>query len=185
MVFASSGSDTTLLFDINQVDPANLAVGLVGSVTAIIDPLANNTDSSMTGMGMGGKLLTFQKAFQHSNAKRHIDLQKTQIFSVQVSSIAFVVGRLCVNCEFNIVVRSIAVSVVDYFLHDSCSQYGWMILKFLCRIRDGPHERKRGNVQWSIWRNAGGCESSWKQQYASNDAAWCSANPDWKKTGFA
>lgn len=51
MVYISSGYDVQLLFDINELEPGNLAAGLVGSVTAVVDPLANHTDAGMGAMG--------------------------------------------------------------------------------------------------------------------------------------
>ena len=51
-VFANSGYDDTLLWDIIEVQSGNLAAGLVGSVTAVIEPSANVTSAIV-----GGKTL--------------------------------------------------------------------------------------------------------------------------------
>ena len=48
-IFATSGSDMQLLFEINEAEPGNPYTGVVGSVTAVIDPSANHTDSGMGG----------------------------------------------------------------------------------------------------------------------------------------
>lgn len=47
-IFQSSGPDNTLLFDINEVQPGNLSAGLIGSVTAVVDPNKNYTNDGFT-----------------------------------------------------------------------------------------------------------------------------------------
>lgn len=48
-VFADSGYDDTLLWDVSEVQSGNLAAGLIGSATAVIDPQANVTSTVVGG----------------------------------------------------------------------------------------------------------------------------------------
>ena len=48
-MFANSGYDDTLLWDVSEVQSGNLAAGLIGSVTAVINPSANVTSTVVAG----------------------------------------------------------------------------------------------------------------------------------------
>lgn len=63
-VFADSGYDDTLLWDISEVQSGNLAAGLIGSVTAVIDPQANVTSTVVGGNSTFSPLSSLRNQLQ-------------------------------------------------------------------------------------------------------------------------